>query len=297
MRDEPRRHLVLPILLIVAGVLLLLDQMGVWQVPWLTLARFWPALLVLIGLEMVLGRTRAGSIVVLVLVAGSVALGAAYWAPRLEAPSSAQSRHLSHPLGSLDKATILLQFAVGEVEVSALHATSESLYEADVRYDPARTELKAELTGSGDDTRASLRSTQMGIAWAPGLPVDHWEVSLSPRLPLRLEVQGGVGESHLDLTGLRLSRLEAKLGVGEATLVLSEIGPYQANIDCGVGQLTVLVPDGVEARLHVNTGLGAVNVGPRFRRDGDVYVTEGYEANADALEIDIDGGVGQLTVR
>jgi len=297
MRDEPRRHLVFPILLIVTGVLLLLAQAGVWQVPWASLARFWPALLVLIGLEMVLGRTRIGAIVVLVLVVGLVVIGAVYWAPRLEAPQTGETRRLSQPLGSLTGASVQLKFAVGDVSVSALDASSDALYAAEVRYDPRRTDLTTDVTGSGDDTRVSLRSSEKGMAWTPGVPGARWDVRLSRRIPLRLDIQGGVNEARYDLAGLRLSRLDVNVGVGQTSLVLSGLGAYEANIDCGVGQLTVDVPAGVEARLHVNTGLGAVNVGPRFRPDGDGWVTEGYEANAGALKIDIDGGVGALTVR
>jgi hypothetical protein len=252
---------------------------------------------VLIGLEMIVGRTRTGSIVVLVLVLGLTAAGALYLAPRMEAREGANSRQLTHPLGTLYRADVELQFAVGDVTVSALDAGSDALYVADVRYDPARTSLWADASGSGDDTRVSLRSSQTGLAWAPGLPGDRWDVRLSTRIPLRLDIQGGVNASRVDLTGVRLARLDVKMGVGEASLALSEAAPYDANIDCGVGRLTLEVPTGVQARLRVNPGLGAVRVGSRFRRDGDEYVTEGYEANAPAIEVDIDGGVGELIVR
>ncbi|HEX5416108.1 MAG TPA: DUF5668 domain-containing protein, partial [Chloroflexota bacterium] len=57
--EKPRggRGVVLPILFIVVGSVLLLNNLGIltWSV-WSSLAQLWPVILVLLGIELILGR-------------------------------------------------------------------------------------------------------------------------------------------------------------------------------------------------------------------------------------------------
>ncbi|MER3458484.1 MAG: hypothetical protein C4309_07525, partial [Chloroflexota bacterium] len=66
---ERRRGLIGPILLIAIGIVLLLNTLNVlpWGI-WGTLWRFWPILLILIGLEILFGRSSwVGSLIVLIV--------------------------------------------------------------------------------------------------------------------------------------------------------------------------------------------------------------------------------------
>ena len=79
MNDGERRSIILPVLLIVVGLALLLEQFGVWHPDWGEILRLWPVLLVLLGLELIARGRRAGGWVTALLVVGVllvVALGA-----------------------------------------------------------------------------------------------------------------------------------------------------------------------------------------------------------------------------
>lgn len=294
---EQRRHaIVFPLLLILAGVALLLEQVGVWEIPWSSLWRLWPALLVLLGLDLILGRSRAGVIVLVVLMIGVTAAGLLYWAPRFEAGVARDTRRLTRPLEGAQNAEFRIEMGVGALNLAALEPRSEDLYIADVRYDPARTSLSADVSGQGGQVHVALRSAQRGWTFMTPRLAESWDVQLSPRIPLRLDIASGVSRSRIDLTGLELERLDLRGGLGEIEARLSERGAYQARVSGGMGALTVIVPEGAEARLRVDGGLGAVNVSSRFERQGSYYVTPGYRSG-EAIEIVINGGVGVLSVR
>ncbi|MBC7261840.1 MAG: hypothetical protein H5T63_07475, partial [Chloroflexi bacterium] len=71
-----RPSIIGPLLLIAAGVLLLLNQMGKlpWGI-WGTIWRFWPVILILIGLEILIGLSRSTVIYIIGLLIALAILG------------------------------------------------------------------------------------------------------------------------------------------------------------------------------------------------------------------------------
>ena len=78
MKDQQHHGgLVWPIILIAAGIILLLNNLGMlsWDI-WGTLWRLWPVLLIAIGLDIIIGRRSFwGSLLVGILAAGRVRSG------------------------------------------------------------------------------------------------------------------------------------------------------------------------------------------------------------------------------
>jgi hypothetical protein len=155
----------------------------------------------------------------------------------------------------------------------------------------------------------------------------YWEVGLSPSIPTRLFVHGGVGRSKLDLTTLNLTEVRLDGGVGETKLCLpaSEAGypvrlkggvgqnelyvpantAIEMRIDGGVGQTTVYVAPNTAVRVTAQGGLGGVSV-PRemkrtkkesdFLNQGGVWESEGFALSGRQVTIDYKGGVGAFNL-
>jgi hypothetical protein len=297
MAEERSRHLAGPILLVLLGVALLLSQLGIWQIPWGQLWRWWPLLLVIIGLDFILGRTRVGQVVFLVLmilvVVAVLAMAPGRWPIRTE---RLVSQSFSHPLEGATSAQIRLELGMGRLELGALE-DSENLFEADVRYDERRGSLTSDVKRRGDELQVELRSEFREWGALPGETGDLWDVRLSPDVPLRLDIDGGINRSQLDLSQLTLTRLDLNMGVGDVELSLPEQGVYRARIDGGVGKLEIRAPEAGAVRIQVDGGLGSVDVAERFRRDGNTYLSEGYRSGEEAIEIDINAGIGALIIR
>ena len=296
MRGESRRHLAWPMILIVVGSLSLLRQLGVLSLSWRELLSWWPIILVFIGLDLILGRSRMGAVAFVLIALALAILPIILTVPPKDRPRGPDTLSSSYDNHGIATARVRLEVGLGELTVSPL-SDSRNLYEAEVFYDEAHTQVTADVTRDGDAADVHLKGTYSG--WVPlaGRSLDAWHVRLTTAIPLRLDISGGVSQADLDLRQLRLTRLDLKTGVGEVRLRLADRGPYDAYINGGIGKLWVEIPEGVEARVRIDGGIGSINVDNRFQHVGNDYVTREYRATSDAVDVDIDGGIGTITVR
>ena len=205
MDAERHQHLVWPLLLILTGLLLLLNQLGVLSLSWYAIWHLWPLVLVLIGLDILLNHTRLGAVVFLV-VSSAVILLAVALLPRLgHRASNLEDMALSHPVAGIESAEVRLQVGVGELTVSATE-DAEHLYEALVTHDPSHTKIIHDVATEGDVARIRLRSEHQRSP-AGGVAGDRWQVSLNAGVATHLRIDGGLNKIRLDLGGLRLSGL------------------------------------------------------------------------------------------
>jgi hypothetical protein len=329
------RSLFWPIVLIGVGVIWLLGNLGIVTASGLiVLARLWPLLLIVIGLDLLFGRQSpaAGAligigavvlIVALMLIGPSLGLAG----PQYEV----QTASFSEPRGDAAQASVSVAPSVGSATISAL-SDSANLFEADIRH---VGELTFSATGETDKTiRLSENSADNTSFFTPDLGIFgtifdnrdelRWDIRLSPDVPLALTVSGGVGRSVLDLSALQLTRLDLSAGVGEVELRLPALdGSYPVSVNSGVGQTditiapdaaltltvnggvgetTIDVPDGAAVRLNTTGGLGSVSVPDTFTRtrgsdDDGTWESAGFSTADRRIEIDYNGGVGGLTVR
>jgi len=286
-----RARPVWPYLLIGAGVLLLASNLGWLGVGLLgRLLSLWPVLLIAVGADLLTGgRYRRPLIAVAAIVA-------VVWA-FTGVGGTGERVDVAHALDGARAGEVVLRLGVGDVTVDAAAPTGSL---ASGTIDTGRGEtISQRLTRSGDVARLEIASQASGLTSVGPNDVRRWSLSLSRAVPLDLRVHAGVGRNTLDLRAATLSGLNYAAGVGETTVNLPERGGYAASFELGVGATTVRVPEAVEARVTVRSGLGRVSVTGTFSREGDVYTTPGYAAEApgDRIDLTVQGGVGAVTVQ
>jgi len=295
--EVSRRSIFWPVLLILAGALLLLDQMGIVTLNVGALLQLWPLLLVLVGLDLLLRGQRAGAaiqaLLALLVVAGALVLARAL----LTGGGPVETRRLVFPADGVRSANLIINVGVGRVELRA--ATDVGyVVETTVTHGTGAPEVSLDGEVDGGVANVVIRSKGPGV-WIPlgrDAP-ERCSIGVNPTIPVSLRVNAGVGQADLDLRGLRIAELVVDGGVGEYRVILAESGQYEARIEGGVGAITVILPEEMEARVRVNKGLGSVEVSDRFVPDGRLYVSPGYEEAVHRVDIDIDGGIGTVTVR
>ena len=68
-----------------------------------------------------------------------------------------------------------------------------------------------------------------------------------------------------------------------------------ATIEGGVAEATVLLPSEMGVRARAEGGLGKINA-EGLRREGNSYVNGAYGESDATLEVDFQGGVGQINL-
>lgn len=298
MRRQP--SIVGPLILITIGMLALLANMGYLTASfWLTAIQFWPFILILIGLEILIGRQSwLGTFVVLII--GLVMVGAiVYVATNPEALSlgaASTTETITQPLGSIRSATISISPGLGELKLTALGSDSDNLIDAAIRH-PGNIRIDKNYQEAGG--QAQLKLEQRGTYVFMGNSLAHWEVGLVPQVPLTLNIDAGVGSADVDLNALNVTALRINAGVGTVQVTLpSHAGTVTARVDGGVGSLSILVPQGVPARIRTTSGIGGVSVNPaRFPRTGNnQYASADYGAAANKIDLDVNTGVGGISI-
>jgi len=294
-----RRSVVTPVILILLGLAFLAQNLGLidWNF-WNLLVRLWPVWLIAVGLDLLIGRRTAwGSYAVLGVVVAVV--GAALW---LDLPVRSGSYgvgdpvEISEPVGEAKQAEITIDASIAELKVAA--TASDAMVEGTVI--PLSSEqIRKDARMSGDTFVFSLKSAGRNFVLPIGLgdtSAPSWDLRLSDQVPMSLVVDTGVGETRLDLTGLQLTDLKVNSGVGETEITLPAEGQFRVEVDAGVGEVTVRVPKGMAARIRADQGVGEIRVRGDFDRNGEQYTSQNYNQAQNRVDIEIDGGVGEITV-
>jgi hypothetical protein len=291
------------LVLIVIGVVFLLQTMGV--IPWTLwgeLLRFWPVILIVIGLNILLGRRApvlAGLLIALVLLlslGGAYAIAVSEDAGRFGATTTMD---LSEPLDGITSAEVQIDFGAGELTVRSLSEGSLSFVEGQLvtpRRAPDVTVLRA-------DGEAELRMAMDEDSWLFSLPGfrgsgTDWEIALSRAPRLSIDVGAGAADIVLNLRDLQVQELNFDTGASNAEVTLpANAGHVDVVVNGGATNIEITVPEGVAARITNSSGLSSVDVDTdRFPRSGDAFVSPDFDTAQNRVAIDISVGAASVEV-
>src|SRR5258707_293712 len=179
-----RSPLILPLLLIAIGVVLLLKNFLL--VENLDILQYWPVLLVLAGLQL--------------LVRGDLGIT---W----------QSQTFGITRGSVQSAS--LEASSGELDVKIRALRREGRLIAGQYTGRSRPMLDVH----GDHARLNM---QRGQTWP--FSMADWEIGLAKDLPWQLLISAYLGELDIDLRGLRVEQAHVASGIGDVRIVVSDQG-------------------------------------------------------------------------
>ena len=295
-----RPSLLWPVLLIGLGALLLLQSFALLPAGiWAALAQLWPVLLILLGLDLFIGqRSRAGP--ALIVVAGILLVAGALIFADLRAGQlpPGPEQNLIQVAGGAARVSARIDFQAGQLRLSAL-GPSDHLMEGTARNGPGET-ARQDYTLSAGEGRLVLQQ-QTNLLFAPFLAargsLAQWDLHLTPRLPLALDVSTGAGAARLDLTGLPLTALSLTTGPGETIVTFPAGRAAQASLRTGPGATTLNLPAGIAVRLTVHSGLTQVSLPARLARAGDSFISPDFDAARPFLDLQLSAGLGRVVVQ
>lgn len=218
---------------------------------------------------------------------GFVAIGiwflvAAFW------PRASTLDTLTLPLAGAQRAEARITFGAGELTVGRGRPGTliNGRFDGGALYrspGPGLVEVKPD-TGGG---------------WPMSGQAFRWDIGLTAEVPLDLRLDTGASRAVIDLGELRIRLLEIRTGASETRVRLpARAGQSWVRTETGVSALHLEVPPGVAARIRTRMALGRTDVDEsRFPRTAEGFQSIDYETSPNRVEIDIQGGVGAVTIR
>jgi len=121
---------------------------------------------------------------------------------------------------------------------------------------------------------------------------------LTQEIPLTLTVEAGASSVNLSLQDLLASHVELSTGASSSNVTVPARGVSLLDIEAGAASVRVVVPPETAARIRVEESVSAIRVDTnRFPRQAPgLYQSAYYDAAADRADINIEGGLGSVTV-
>ncbi len=286
------------LVLIGLGVLFLAQQVSNGQFDaGEFLRRWWPLLLVLLGLWLVLQALVGDR-----WTGGGAAWGAGPTGPGSTGPGwtgqprtgpgtigPGTSEKLSLDLAGATEAEIEVAFGAGELVIGRAPAGKllEGSFDGGVR---------PEIRGAG---RVRLGREMPIWGWGPGRWAQAWHFGVTGDVPLRLRLETGASRNELDLGDLRVSDLVIRSGAAETVLRLPRAaGSTRGRIDTGAASIRIFVPPEVALRIVGRMQLGTNDIDTtRFPPTATGWSSPDFDRAANRVELAISGGLATLQVQ
>ncbi len=306
------------LVILALGIVLLLNTTGIldWGI-WFQLLRFWPVILIAVGLSMILGR-RAPVISALMTAALLIAsVGGATYLLSREPPRDLEVQYYSASMNNTETLELNIDFAAGDLLVEPLgepeqaQMVSAGLMSADFanmnasvsenRTDElTQIDISVDTPGvriDADEGDWNLNISPLNIFWMDDGLAD-WRIGVASGPIVRLNVQGGASDIDMRLSSLNVKSLTMDVGAADIDIELPEFTDQtDISISAGAADIDIVVPDGVSALITADTVVSSIDIDTvRFPMRDGVYRSPGYDAAENRVEISIGAGASSISI-
>lgn len=126
-----------------------------------------------------------------------------------------------------------------------------------------------------------------------------WRYQLTQEVPVTLDVSAGASGLDIDLKDVQATRIDLSTGASAVNLTMPARGASLLDVSAGAASINIRVPDAVAARIRFEGGMTNMDVDTaRFPQvDSGMYQSPDFDSAANRAEINIDGGLGSVTIK
>jgi hypothetical protein len=220
---------------------------------------------------------------------GFAVVAAALMIPAVAQGQSWRTVTMSRQLEDNDEVRVEVEYGAGEVTLRSVDGGL--LYRMNLEYDEERYEPVADFSAS--ELRLGIESIHGRVSMR-GRRAGSLELELARGVPMDLDLEFGAVEADIDLGGLALANLELSAGASESVVDMSEPNPImleRASFEAGVSDFTALNLGNLNAEeIDVDAGVGSITLdfSGRWERDARVSIDMGLGS----LELRVPEGLG-----
>jgi hypothetical protein len=292
---------------VVIGGLLLLGNYTDFSFTWNSAWKFWPLVLVLIGLS-ILVKNHVGKLIISGLAGFILAL-------TIYASVSATTNIFRNDFNfvfddetngvydttnfyqeyndSIKTASLTFNGGAGEFRIIA---PTEKLIEINSIGYEGNYNLNRSDEGSHSNIYFDMKKTN--VKFGGNNYKNTVEMSLNSNLGWDLNFNVGASSVDLDLTSYKVSKVDIDMGAAALNLKFGDLSEIvRLKIDAGASDIDILIPENVGCEIKSDAALSSKNYEGFNKINKDVYRTENFNNSVKKIYIDIDCGVSSIDVK
>jgi hypothetical protein len=142
---------------------------------------------------------------------------------------------------------------------------------------------------------------EAGASFIPfvGPPDGIWRFQLTEEVPVTINLDTGASQLDLDLTNVLASQIKLQTGASSSNVILPARCASILDLSAGAASINILIPEGVSGRIRIKEGLTSMMVDTnRFPQvDSRMYQSPDFDTAANRAEINVEAGLGSITVK
>ena len=214
------------------------------------------------------------------------------------------TQNLSEPLDGVTTAKVDIKMVDGNLTIDGTTRGEPFLTSGTLQYLEYQGLPTQLVNRSNGQTNFTLRASGKGqpwfrFPWASCNAATQWQIHLNPTVTFDITAHTGGGNVNLNLTDMAVTRVTADTGGGNMEVILpNHAAGLSVAAKTGAGNVVIHVPNSIAARIHATSGLGKVIVDSRFNKiDGNTYQSPEYDNTVDKIEITVESGAGNVSVK
>lgn len=286
--------------LILLGIVFLLNNFGVlsWDL-WQNLWKFWPILLVLFGVEIILGRNASVKSFVFLLILIFLVPLILILNPFTGNPLATKKVNFEKPLGNLTKARLRFELPSTNLKIGNLNENSAKSFSGFLKYSQVLPKPRlTENRNFGEVEYKIIQENKKQIPLSNNIG-NSGEFKLTSSIPLRLSFVSNSGVFDLNLKKLRVAEVEINSKTGTIKANFAKDFSTKAYFFTQASLITLTIPKEDGASLKIVSSFKSLKIdSTRFKRiDKENYKTTNFDQAAVKIEIEITGSASSIEIR
>ncbi len=291
-----RGSLFFPLMLVFLGIMFLLINLGVLDSSvWSNLWRYWPVLLIVLGIDALFQRPSPGSAIAsaigTVVTIAVVFVLISWFAPEAWVRDA---QPLSQSLGGATAADIRLECTDCAIRIAPGDPSLPSARLLEGEIDIRRDEkLTRSTRRDGEVLHFTLRSTpRLPIPLSARHALASWDIAFQPEVPISLSVETG-GACTLDLRDLSLS--SADLQTGDSLSIVWLPREQDTTVTVSGARITITVPNDSGIRIY-GIPHAELTTPANYTYEEDSASSENYDEALYRIDIILRPGAGRVEI-
>ncbi len=272
--------------LIVIGLAILLSSLGIIQISYfILLLKYWPIILIIIGLAMIFRMKWIANILGLLLIFG---LTLSLIAPHSNSAESIEINESVYSSKEIKSANLELEYGAGNIMIGQDENTKILDYSIKTNNN-SLPKIDYDIIGSKLDfkiQKSKIKSDLIDTA------DDSWTIFLSDEITYDIDLKYGAVNSNIDLSELKVKELSIDSGACKSEIKFGNY-PTTVEINTGASSNIFTFPKNIGVKIIFDGGLSSTDF-DGFLKTGHEYTTENYEESQDHIEIKISAGLASF---